>query len=84
MTEREMMLRRLSGAQFAMWETHIYLDTHPHDETALAAYKKYKYKYETILSEFEKKYGPIKLNNNFENQTFAWIKDPWPWEREDN
>ena len=41
MNEKEMMLRRLSGAQFAMWETHIFLDTHPNNEAALAALEKY-------------------------------------------
>jgi spore coat protein JB len=84
MNDREMLLRRLSGAQFAMWETHMFLDTHPHDENALKALNKYKEKYEKVLHEYEKKYGPIMSNNTFEQQTYTWIKDPWPWEREDN
>ena len=45
MNDREMLLRKLSGAQFALWETHLFLDTHPYDANALTAKKKYEKKY---------------------------------------
>ena len=31
MTKRDMMLRNLVAAQFALWEMHLYVDTHPWD-----------------------------------------------------
>lgn len=84
MNDRELMLRRLSGAQFALWETHMYLDTHPYDANALAAKKKYKKKYETVLNEYNERYGPLVYTDVFGAETHDWIKDPWPWEREGN
>lgn len=84
MNERELMLKRLSAAQFALWETHVFLDTHPHDVAALAAKKKYHKKYETVLSEYKEKYGPLVYTDVFGTETHDWIKDPWPWEREGN
>ena len=42
--KREKMLRRLSAAQFAMWETRVYLDTHSCDKTAKEMYKEYEKK----------------------------------------
>ncbi len=84
MNDRELMLRRLSGAQFALWETHIYLDTHPYDANALAAEKKYKRKYEEILKEYKEKYGPLVYSDNFGTDMEKWTNDPWPWECEGN
>lgn len=84
MNERELLLRRLSGAQFALWETHVFLDTHPNDAAALAAKKKYLKKYEAVLAEYKEKYGPLVYTDVFGTETHDWIKDPWPWEREGN
>lgn len=39
MTPREKLLLRLSSAQFARWELHMYLDTHPNDMQAIAMEK---------------------------------------------
>lgn len=78
------MLKRLSAAQFALWETHIFLDTHPYDAAALSAKKKYLRKYETALAEYKEKYGPLVYTDVFGTETHDWIKDPWPWEREGN
>ena len=44
MTKREMLLRKLSTAQFALWELHLYLNTHPTDLEALALHEKYEIK----------------------------------------
>ena len=82
MNEREMLLRRLSGAQFAMWETHMFLDTHPHDENALKALNKYKEKYEKVLHEYEKKYGPLTARAGAVGDRWSWVTGPWPWHYE--
>ena len=31
MNEQERLLRKIRSHQFAMWELHIFLDTHPND-----------------------------------------------------
>ncbi|MCD7723149.1 MAG: spore coat protein CotJB [Clostridiales bacterium] len=76
---REQMLMRLSAAQFAMWEMHVYLDTHADDQDAQALYLKYQKRFEKLEEEFESKFGPIRLG---ENNSDEWLKDPWPWDNQ--
>ena len=42
MNERNKLLQKLSAAQFAVWELHLYLDTHPCDQNAVALCKKHE------------------------------------------
>ena len=38
---------------------------------------------EKLVKEFEEKFGPI--NETPQNTSrWAWISDPWPWEKEGN
>jgi len=83
-TEQEMLLRRLSGAQFAAWETHMFLDTHPNDGLALEANKKYQAKFLEVSKEYESKYGPLNHGDTYGDTRFEWVNDPWPWERTDD
>ena len=39
MNKRETALRCLSAAQFAAWDLHLYLDTHPWDTQAAEAFR---------------------------------------------
>ncbi|MCC8023143.1 MAG: spore coat protein CotJB [Clostridiales bacterium] len=74
---RESLLRRLSAVQFAMWESHVYLDTHPCDPQATKMYEGYKEKYEVLAKEYENLYGPLTLNGKNSDD---WLQDPWPWD----
>ena len=73
---RKQALLRLSQVQFATWELHVYLDTHPNDKAAALRYKQYASEYAKMLSEFEMEFGPI-TKPAIGNE---WLKDPWPWE----
>ena len=53
MNDKRNMSTQLSAIQFAMWELHLYLDTHPEDISALKLYNKYEEKYCVLLDEFE-------------------------------
>ena len=77
MTKREKMLRSLSAAQFALWELHVYLDTHPTDLEAIELHEKYEKKYRALKHEFEAEYGPLSPTAG---EGVAWLQDPWPWE----
>lgn len=73
---RNQMLLRLSQIQFAAWELHVYLDTHPNDMQATMRYKELMSEYSLLLSEFENNFGPI-TKPAIGNE---WLKDPWPWD----
>lgn len=77
MSKREKLLRSLSSAQFAAWELHLYLDTHPNDMQAASMLAKYEKKAHEIQYEYENTYGP--LTPSFA-QGVEWLKNPWPWE----
>ncbi len=79
MDEKKKLLNRLSSIQFAAWELHMYLDTHPCDRTANEMFRKYTAEAEMLKAEYEQKYGPLtpKASNDAD-----WLSDPWPWDSE--
>ncbi len=79
MTEREKMLRNLSSYDFAAYDLHIYLDTHPDDIAAAKALKKYEEMSDQLRKKYEEKFGPLSTNDDGGNR-YAWISDPWPWD----
>lgn len=79
MNNREKLLRNLSSVQFALWELHLYLDTHPNDLEALAMHAQYEKKLALLRAEYEEKYGPL---SPAVGEGVEWLKNPWPWENE--
>ena len=80
MTKREMMLRNLGAAQFALWEMHLYLDTHPWDLHMVEMHGKATERYKSLRCEFEEKCYPLTAASA---QGVEWLKGPWPWEIEE-
>ena len=79
MTEQESLMRRINANQFAMWELHIYLDTHPGDCDAAAKLEEYRKVTADLTTKYEEAYGPINETTQDTNR-WAWIAEPWPWE----
>ena len=77
MSNREKLLRNLSSVQFALWELHLYLNTHPNDMSALAMHEKYTVKLKKLKEEFEESYGPLSPRSG---EGIEWLKNPWPWD----
>lgn len=78
MTERAKLLRSLSAEQFAVWELHLYLDTHPCDKTAQRMHEKHSARAAELREEFEEKFGPLSTRTG---EGCEWLKSPWPWEK---
>ncbi len=74
---------RLKAADFALWETVLYLDAYPEDKTALANFYKLRDEAEKLTLEYEEKYGALTAFGN-EGNSWQWTKGPWPWESEAN
>lgn len=83
MTEREILLKKISTYQFAMLDLQLFLDTHPNDTKTLEKIKEYRETLAPLVKEFEAKFGPLTKNMSSTNQ-WRWIKAPWPWEKEED
>ena len=77
---RAELLRRLSEAQFAAWETHLFLDTHPDDAAAMKNMATYQKAARQLMEEFEKTYGPLTARDLYGDTRFEWLNSPWPWD----
>ena len=79
MSKKDKLLRSLSAAQFALWELHLYLDTHPADLTAVSMHSQYELKFNNLKTEYEELYGPL---TPAMGEGVEWLKNPWPWDTE--
>lgn len=83
MNEQQALKRKISAVQFAVWELHLFLNTHPNNREALEKFKENSEKCEKLVHEYEEKFGPIRAASANGDQ-WTWINDPWPWETEAN
>ena len=75
--------RRLSAVYFAISEIGMYLDTHPTDQIALDYYAQYQAMLMPLMEEYNMKYGPLTMDQFGGGSYWTWIKDPWPWENDE-
>ena len=78
-TEREMLLRKISTYSFAIHEYRLFLDTHPNCEVTIKKIKDCQAKLLPLVEEYEEKFGPLKKSND-NPKKWTWVNDPWPWE----
>ncbi|MBR6242850.1 MAG: spore coat protein CotJB [Ruminococcus sp.] len=81
MNERRMLLNKIKKYDFTLKELNLYLDTHPDCRRALAMFRNYSRLRKECIEEFTKRFGPLTPEESTDQQQWAWISDPWPWER---
>ena len=69
---------------FNLYDTVLFLDTHPCNQQALKNYKKYQALLDKAMKEYQMYFGPLTINDVKGEKTWAWGEGPWPWEREAN
>ena len=79
-TEQEKELYELSAISFAAQDLNLYLDTHPDDKSMFMLFKDCTNKLNSLVEEYERKYGPLNINSKEMNTSFTWESDKWPWE----
>lgn len=81
--QRQQLLNRITEVSFAVDDILLYLDTHPHDEKALAFANTHIAERRKLLAEYENSYGPLIAKDAMEQgDTWKWIEQPFPWEQE--
>lgn len=81
--EQAKAMQELQKLSFAMYETLLFLDSHPDSTAAMRYYKEVAQAYETAKKAYEGKYGPISIsggNQSVGGTTWTWVEGPWPWE----
>lgn len=81
--EQSMLQKKISANQFAAWELHLFLDTHPNNVEAQAKFAEYRKKTDKLVKEYEAMYGPLTEKAD-DVCHWSWVNDPWPWETEGN
>ena len=77
---RQQALSEVQMYYFVAHEINLYLDTHPHDEKMIQLYEQYIQKAKQRQDVFEKRFGPLEVQNTQNKIPFEWIQGPWPWE----
>lgn len=76
MINKNSLRHRIMAVRFAIWDLHLYLDTHCGDVQATELLEKYMEKYEEMLKDYVCKYGPITFS---QGTTKQWLSCPFPW-----
>lgn len=79
LNEQAELLTKVDAYCFACHDINLYLDTHPYDKNMINLFKELSDDYSIVLKEYEKKYGPICVNDSI-TYPWAWNESPWPWE----
>ena len=80
---REQALRQVQMYSFALYDTGLFLDTHPTNQAALAFYEENQKKYVEAVAFYEEEFGPLTMGGTDTERGWAWAETPWPWEMED-
>ncbi|MBR4178770.1 MAG: spore coat protein CotJB [Bacilli bacterium] len=79
--EKDKLLYKIQMYTFILKDLNLYLDTHPTDQSILNEYLKNKRILEEYINKYESSYGPLTSLNTTNNDTWTWIKNPWPWDK---
>lgn len=83
--EQARLLTSIDSLEFALIDLSLYLDIYPDNEYMLKQFNIVRTNMNELVYEYQKKYGPLCLNNDALNKyPYAWIKSPWPWEGDNN
>lgn len=84
MTDKQMALRKVQQADFALLETGMYLNGYPTCMEALSHLAKIQKEAKAARCAYEEAYGPLTLTSAGGENCFDWNKSPLPWEWEAN
>lgn len=71
----------INECSFVVYDTLLFLDTHPCDQEALAYFEKYHAMRLEALKEYGRKYSPLTLDSiSTSQEQWEWVYGKWPWE----
>ena len=79
--EKEELLISIGEYSFMMHDINLYLDVHPNDQDALNKFSEYRNKVNNLITNYERKYGPMCVKDTGNGMPFKWVNSTWPWVR---
>ena len=77
--EKEEMLTNILEYSFMAHDMNLYLDVFSNDQEALNKFNEYRNKTNELIKKYERKYGPLRVNSDVnDNMSFNWVNN-WPW-----
>lgn len=80
MNDQKKLHRMIQNYAFALQETVLYLDTHPHCRQALQYYKRIREKLMDAARMYEERYGQLTIYGGTSCDSWKWVEEAWPWE----
>lgn len=77
--DRKELLHNVQKTSFALVEANLYLDAYPECTEALEYFGEIKAENEAARKAYEEHCGPLTATSNY-NDSWQWVKTPWPWE----
>ena len=79
--DKESLERMYDENSFAMYDSALYLDTHPYDKNALEFYRRKQQRQQTLREQYNKSVGPLTIDDvDASCGHWNWIDEPWPWQ----
>ena len=82
--DRAELLKKIQCNGFAAYDMLLYLDTHQEDKKAFRIFQELVKKTNELRREYEKEFGPLSPFATAAQESFNWLDNPWPWEKEAN
>ena len=77
-------LAELQALEFVMLELGLYLDTHDDDKEAKEMFQQISTMMREAKENYEKRFGPLTQASAVTGNSFCWLKEPWPWNYQQN
>lgn len=65
---------------FTLTDIALFLDTHPNDAEALAAFDKYNELKKHAVDDYVRYFGPLTQSDVNCSNYWTWVEEPWPWQ----
>ena len=80
MSDREMLLRDVQAKSFLAHDILLYLDTHPGDQQAFAAYRRALNDRREAVKVYEQRVGALQTDDLRCRERFDWVGGYYPWQ----
>ena len=81
MTKAQLM-NKIQKLSFALYETQLFLDTHPECRRALEYFHELTVALTEARLEYQNRFGPITADEVV-GEKWTWVMSPWPWQSDD-